>query len=89
MKYGLFVDIIYTPPGTVFLSAYASYLLNAYQRKFGILVSLRTQTISRTLVLVFLARAYAKSVFLTFCLRKVAFSGFFTYAEEIGRRERS
>ena len=58
-------------------------------RLIDILVSLRTQTVLRMLVLVFLALAYAKSVFSTFCLRKVACLYFaYAYAAKIGRERR-
>ena len=47
----------------------------AYLRQLGILVSLRTQGIVRTLILVFLPLAYAKTVFSTFCVGKMVFWG--------------
>ena len=62
-------------PGAVLLSLRTQVII-AYLRKCGILVSMRTRTILRTLVLVFVARAYAKTVYPTFCVRKLAFSGF-------------
>ena len=42
----------------------------AYLRQLGILVSLRTQGIVRTLILVFLPIAYAKTVFSTLYVGK-------------------
>ena len=47
----------------------------AYLRQLGNLVSLRTQGIVCTLILVFLRLAYAKTVFSTFCVGKIVFWG--------------
>ena len=62
--------------------------LFAYLRKFGIIVSMRTQTILRTLVLVFLGRAYANRYYRLFAYAKWHSQALLAYAEEISRRER-